>query len=96
MDGIQLLGFTAALATTIANFPQTYRIIKTKSTKDISVGTYILLTLGCGMWLIYAILKNDIPLLIANAISTTICTIILILKTLSHKQLIKLSEKIEE
>lgn len=96
MDGTQILGYTAALATTVANFPQTYRIIKTKSTKDISVTTYILLTLGCGMWLIYAILNNDIPLLIANAISTTICLIILLLKLISKEQLVKLSETIDQ
>lgn len=96
MDGTQILGFVAALATTLANFPQTYKIIKTKSTKDISVITYILLTLGCAMWLIYAILNNDIPLLIANAISTTICLIILLLKVISKKQLVKLSETIDQ
>lgn len=96
MDGTQILGFAAALATTVANFPQTYKIIKTKSTKDISVITYILLTLGCAMWLIYAILNNDIPLLIANAISTTICLIILLLKVISKKQLVKLSETIDQ
>ena len=94
MDYIQILGYFAALLTTIANFPQTYKIIKTKSTKDISVMTYLILTIGCGLWLVYGILKSDIPLIIANAISTTICILILILKTFSKKQLENLNEKI--
>ena len=89
-----MLGYLAALLTTIANFPQTYKIIKNKSTKDISVMTYSILTAGCGLWLVYGILKQDIPLIIANGISTAICVIILILKTFSKKQLEELNEKI--
>lgn len=94
MDGIQLLGFGAALATTISNFPQTYKIIKTKSTKDISLTTYLLLTFGCAMWLVYAFLQNDIPLLVANAISTAISMIIVTLKIISQEHLENLSDKI--
>lgn len=94
MDYIQLLGYLAAILTTIANLPQTYKIIKTKSTKDISITSYSILTAGCGLWLVYGIFKSDFPLIIANGISTAICIIILILKTFSKKQLENLNEKI--
>lgn len=94
MNYTALIGYVAAILTTAANFPQTYKIIKTKSTKDISFTTYIFLTIGCGLWVIYGILNNDIPLIIANGISTSICVIILILKLLSKKQLQDLSKKI--
>lgn len=94
MDYIQLLGYVAAILTTIANLPQTYKIIKTKSTKDVSLMTYLILTAGCGLWVFYGILKSDIPLIIANGISTAICVIILILKTFSKKQLENLNDKI--
>ena len=94
MDYIQLLGYSAALLITIANFPQTYKIIKNKSTKDISVMTYLLLVAGCGLWVVYGIFNKDYPLIIANAISTIICIVILILKAISKKQLENLNEKI--
>lgn len=94
MDYTQLLGYLAALLTTVANLPQTYKIIKTKSTKDISLMSYLILTTGCGLWLAYGILKSDNPLIIANGISTAICIIILVLKTFSKKQLENLNEKI--
>lgn len=94
MDYIQLLGYLAATLTTVANLPQTYKIIKTKSTKDISLITYLILTTGCGLWLAYGILKSDIPLILANGISTAICIFILILKTFSKKQLEDLNDKI--
>ena len=89
-----MLGYIAAILTTVANFPQTYKIIKTKSTDAISVNTYLLLTAGCGLWVVYGILNKDLPLIIANSISTSICIIILILKSLNKKQLVKLNEKI--
>ena len=94
MNYIQILGYLAAILTTAANFPQTYKIIKTKSTDDISVNTYLLLTAGCGLWVAYGILNKDLPIIIANSISTSICIIILILKSINKKQLNKLNEKI--
>ncbi|MFV8369374.1 SemiSWEET family sugar transporter [Flavobacterium sp. LB2R40] len=94
MDYIQILGLIAATLTTGANFPQTYKIIKTKSTKDISKVTYVMLFCGGMMWLIYGILQNDIPIIIANGISGAICGIILILKFSSKKVLENLDKKI--
>ncbi|MFV8271213.1 SemiSWEET family sugar transporter [Flavobacterium sp. GT2N3] len=94
MDYIQILGLAAAAFTTGANFPQTYKIIKTKSTKDISKITYSMLFCGGIMWLIYGILKNDIPIIIANGISAIICGIILSLKFCSKKVLEKLDKKL--
>ncbi|MBP2282473.1 MtN3 and saliva related transmembrane protein [Flavobacterium sp. CG_23.5] len=94
MEYIQILGLAAAAFTTGANFPQTYKIIKTKSTKDISKVTYGMLFLGGIMWLIYGILKSDVPIIIANGISSTICGIIFMLKLSSRKLLEELDKKI--
>ena len=94
MDYIQILGLVAAALTTGANFPQTYRIIKTKSTKDISKVTYVMLFCGGIMWLVYGIFKSGLPIIIANAISAAICGIILVLKFASRKVLENLNKKI--
>ncbi|MFV5695217.1 SemiSWEET family sugar transporter [Flavobacterium sp. LB3P122] len=94
MDYIQILGLVAAAMTTGANFPQTYKIIKTKSTKDISKVTYAMLLFGGIMWLIYGIFKSDLPIIIANAISATLCGIILGLKCTSRKVVEDLNKKI--
>lgn len=96
MDFTQITGFLAAILTTSANFPQAYKIIKTRSTKDISVLTYSLLTVGGVLWIMYGVFNKDIPLILANAISTSLCIIILILKAISKKQLEKISDKIKK
>ena len=86
MDYLQILGIAAAVLTTIANIPQAIKIIKTKSTKSISTATYSFLFTGLVLWLIYGILKDDIPIMLANAASALLSGIILIMKITGKKQ----------
>lgn len=94
MDYVQIIGLSAAVLTTAANIPQTYKIIRTKSTKDISAATYGMLLVGFGMWVAYGILREDYPVLIANSISVLVCSIILFLKFCSAEALDKINDKV--
>lgn len=85
MDQVKILGLLAALFITIANFPQTYKMIKTRSANDISAPTYILLVIGNAAWLAYGIINDDLPLVIGNSISTLMCALILFIKFTSDK-----------
>lgn len=85
MDYIKLLGLLAALFTTIANFPQAYKIIRTKSTKDISPITYSMLLIGGLLWVVYGIIRGDLPVILANGISATTSAVILLLKISSRR-----------
>ena len=80
MNYIILIGFSAALLTTVSFIPQMVRVIKTKSTEDISLGMFACLSAGILMWLIYGILINSIPMMIANTISFFLNLIILTYK----------------
>lgn len=75
-----ILGCTAAILTTIAFIPQVIIIIKTKHTKDISLVMYIIFCLGVFLWLIYGIMLQAIPLMLANSITLALAMIILIFK----------------
>lgn len=94
MDYIQIIGLSAAVLTTAANIPQTYRIIKTKSTKDISTVTYSMLLIGFMLWVAYGVLRKDYPVLIANGISVLVSSTILFLKFSSKAVLEKINEKV--
>lgn len=94
MDYIQIIGLSAAVLTTAANIPQTYKMIKTKSTKDVSTATYGMLLVGFAMWVAYGILREDYPVLIANSISVLVCSVILFLKFCTPEALDKISEKV--
>lgn len=52
-----------------ANFPQIYKIFKTKSAKDISITTYLILTVGSIVWVFYGIEIMNIPILTMNGLA---------------------------
>lgn len=80
MNYTQILGLIAAILTTGANIPQAIKVIKTKSTKSLSAATYALLFAGMISWVIYGILRKDIPIILANAVAGSLCGIILFMK----------------
>lgn len=80
MDTITILGLIAALFTTISLFPQLYRVVKTKSTKDISTHMFLLFSGGVFLWFIYGLFIHDYPIIIANSIAFVVASAILFLK----------------
>ncbi len=79
MEIVTILGLIAAICTTISFLPQAIKTIKTKQTKDLSLGMYSVLTTGIILWIIYGILIGDLPIILANGITGIFTTTILIL-----------------
>jgi len=52
------IGSAAATLTTIAFIPQVWKVWRTKHTADISMGMYVLFTIGVALWLAYGILSR--------------------------------------
>jgi len=94
METTTIIGITAAILTTIANLPQVYKIIKERSTKGVSATMYFILLAGVAGWVIYGVLREDWPMIIANSISTLLCIIILTLHFTSQKNVDKVHEKV--
>jgi MtN3 and saliva related transmembrane protein len=63
MDFIPMLGTVAGVVSTLAFLPQVFKIWRTQSTKDISLGMYSLYSLGLLLWGLYALRINYWPLL---------------------------------
>ncbi|MCW3983346.1 MAG: SemiSWEET transporter [Candidatus Bathyarchaeota archaeon] len=80
MELITILGLTAALFTTVSLFPQLLKVWKTKSTKDISTGMFLLFCGGVLLWFIYGVFVNDLPIIIANSLAFIQALIILAFK----------------
>lgn len=80
MDYVTLIGLAAAAITVVSLFPQLVRIWKTKSTKDISLGMFLLFCGGVFLWFVYGILMQDLPIIVANFLGFIQTLIILILK----------------
>lgn len=75
-----ITGLIAAVLTTSAFVPQAIKVIKSKQTKDISLGMYIIFEIGLILWLTYGIMLKNLPIIIANIFSLIFSTIILVLK----------------
>jgi MtN3 and saliva related transmembrane protein len=70
------IGLMAGTLTSIAAIPQVIKTLKTRHVRDISIWQPLLLAFGLALWLIYGILINDLPLILAN-ITPLICNVVL-------------------
>ena len=77
MDYTSIAGSMAGLLTTIAFIPQVIQVVKTKSTKDISLGMFSIFALGVLCWLTYGVLLNSIPMIVSNGIIFILASVIL-------------------
>jgi len=66
MDYIDIIGLTAGAMGGISLFPQVLKVVKYRSTKDISREMFLLLAGSIFLWLVYGILLNNLPIIIAN------------------------------
>ena len=80
MDTAQWVGLVAGVLTTFAFVPQVLRIWKTKSANDISLRTYVSLSIGVALWLVYGILKQEPPIILWNAVTLVLAITIVAMK----------------
>jgi len=74
------IGTLAACLTTASFVPQVWHTLRTRDVSGISLGMYSLFTLGVVLWLVYGILLMAWPIIIANAITTSLALTILVMK----------------
>ncbi|MEA3560980.1 MAG: SemiSWEET transporter [Candidatus Omnitrophota bacterium] len=75
-----IIGLFAGILCTIAFLPQVIRIFKTKHTRDLSLATFLILSLGVFLWLIYGILIKQLPIILANGAMLPLAMLILMMK----------------
>ncbi|WP_437550437.1 SemiSWEET transporter [Sorangium sp. So ce367] len=77
---VTTLGLVAATLTTISFLPQVLRTLRTRDTRSISVGMYAAFVAGVGLWLVYGVLTQDVPIVVANAITLVLSGTVFLLK----------------
>jgi len=80
MDITTALGLLAGTLTTIAFLPQVIRTWKSKSTKDLSLTMLGTFTTGVLCWLIYGLMIDSLPIILANAVTFLLAGANVILK----------------
>lgn len=71
-----IIGTIAAIAMVFGYLPQTVRTIRTRSTDDIAMGTFLMMGLGSACFAIQGILTRNIPLFITNLLTTIMSAIV--------------------
>ena len=80
----ELVGYAAATFTTLAFIPQTLHSWRTRDLSGVSLGMYSLFSVGVALWLVYGMVLESWPIIIANAITLALAGSVLFLK-LRHK-----------
>jgi MtN3 and saliva related transmembrane protein len=77
---VEDIGFVAAFLTTAAFVPQLMRVMKLRSAREISLGTFLMFSVGVFMWLMYGIYTGSRPVIASNVVTLVLSVSILILK----------------
>ena len=77
---IDAIGSVAAVLTTASFIPQAWHSFKTRDVSGVSLGMYSVFTLGVALWLLYGVLLQSWPLMIANSVTLLLAAAILGMK----------------
>jgi len=77
---VEDLGFAAAFCTTAAYVPQLMRILRLRSARDISLPTFLLMSVGVFLWLLYGLYTGSKPVIASNVVTLVLSVSILYLK----------------
>jgi MtN3 and saliva related transmembrane protein len=80
MQTLDLLGLVATCFTTSSFMPQVWRTWRTRDVSGISLASYAVITVGLALWLIYGLLRGDLPLIVANAVMVVLTAAITVMK----------------
>ncbi len=75
-----VIGFIAGAMTTGAFVPQVVKIWKTRSARDLSLGMYAIFVGGVVLWLVYGLLLDSLPIILANVLTLALAIPILVMK----------------
>jgi MtN3 and saliva related transmembrane protein len=77
---MEWLGYIAATLTTLAFVPQAVQTIRTRDTRGISLGMYVVFTVGIVFWFCYGLVLQSWPIIVSNAVTFVLAVTILGLK----------------
>ncbi|AXK71548.1 hypothetical protein DWG18_04085 [Lysobacter sp. TY2-98] len=74
------VGYVAASLTTLSFLPQAIKTIRTRDTSGISLGMYVVFTVGVACWFLYGLALTSWPMIVSNLLTLGLSATILTLK----------------
>jgi MtN3 and saliva related transmembrane protein len=79
-SNVTLLGLVAGTLTTLSFVPQVVKSWKRRSVNDLSSVMLVAFTTGVALWLVYGILTDDFPVVIANVVTVILAGALVLMK----------------
>jgi len=73
----EIIGILAAGLTTFSFVPQVFKVLRTRSVKDVSLFTLLQLATGVALWVVYGAYLRNAVIIVAN--SVTLLTLIVLI-----------------
>ena len=80
MDKIEWIGIIAGILTAGSMLPQVIKAIKEKKVEDVSLLMLITLFSGVGLWIVYGVMKKDLPIIATNVFSALVNATMIVLR----------------
>jgi MtN3 and saliva related transmembrane protein len=77
---LEWTGYVAAVLTTLAFVPQALKTIRSRDTRGLSLGMYVVFTIGVAFWLAYGIALESWPMILSNIVTFGLSATILAMK----------------
>jgi MtN3 and saliva related transmembrane protein len=81
-----LLGYAAACLTTTAFVPQVVHTVRTRDTRSISLGMYLLFCGGVALWALYGLVLSAWPIVLANGVTLLLALTVLVYKLTEQRR----------
>lgn len=79
ISSVDILGYIAGAIIVVSYIPQIITLYRQKNSKDVSVYTYFSFLTAQMLFIFYAIIKKDLPILMVNLFSSVLCIINIIM-----------------
>jgi MtN3 and saliva related transmembrane protein len=86
LNWISVVGYGAALCSTVSFVPQAWRVLRTRDVSALSAPTYTITCCGFALWLVYGLAKAEWPLILTNGICLVLASFILAMKLMPRTQ----------
>lgn len=82
---IEGVGIIAGVLTGISMLPQVIKIAREKKVEDVSIAMIVVLICGICLWIVYGVMRKDLPIIITNLFSLLVNSVLIILR-MKYKQ----------
>lgn len=77
---VEAVGLVAGCCTTLAFLPQVVKAWRSRCTRDLSLGMYLLFAVGVTLWLAYGLLIGSLSVTLANGVTLVLVLAVVWLK----------------